>query len=134
MSDKVKNYLCGQSDIGTRLFEEFVNERIKLNKINMWAPMRKRSLQTWKSATKRIKLKVDQEVVELKEDRNLFARLLLVAKSRPNMNLEQAVGDHELSVVPRSLFSDDEQMLPCGGKTCLMSKLKGLVQEYLNTQ
>ena len=46
MPDKVKNYLCGQSDIGTRLFEEFVNERIKLNKINMWAPMKKRSLQT----------------------------------------------------------------------------------------
>ena len=134
MPDKVKNYLCGQSDIGTRLFEEFVNERIKLNKINMWAPMKKRSLQTWKSATKRIKLKVDQEVVELKEDRNLFARLLLVAKSRPNMNLEQAVGDHELSVVPRSLFSDDEQMLPCGGKSCLMSKLEGLVREYLNTR
>ena len=134
MPDKVKNYLCGQSDIGTRLFEDFVNERIKLNKINMWAPMKKRSLQTWKSATKRIKLKVDQEVVELKEDRNLFARLLLVAKSRPNMNLEQAVGDHELSVVPRSLFSDDEQMLPCGGKTCLMSKLEGLVREYLNTR
>ena len=46
MPDKVKNYLCGQNDIGTCLFEEFVNERIKLNKINMWAPMKKRSLQT----------------------------------------------------------------------------------------
>ena len=71
--------------------------------------MKKRSLQTWKNITKRIKLKVDQKIVELKEDRNLFAHLLLVAKSRPNMNFEQAVGDHELSVVPRSLFSDDGQ-------------------------
>ena len=59
----------------------------------------------------------------LKEDKNVFPRLLLVAKSRPNMNLERAVGDHELSVVPRSLFSADGQMLPCGGKRCLMSKL-----------
>ena len=42
--DKVKNVLCGQSDIRTRLFEEFVNECIKLNKINMWAPMKKWSL------------------------------------------------------------------------------------------
>ena len=50
--------------------------------------MKKRNLQTWKSATKRLKLKVDQIVVELKEDRNIFPRLLLVAKSRPNMNLE----------------------------------------------
>ena len=50
--DKAKNDLCRQSDIRTRLFEEFVNERIKLNKINMWAPMKKWSLQTWKSATK----------------------------------------------------------------------------------
>ena len=67
-----------------------------MNKINIWAPMKKRSLQTWKSATKQIKLKVGQEVVELKEDRNLFACLLFVAKSRPNMNLEPEVCDHEL--------------------------------------
>ena len=98
------------------------NEHIKLSKINLWAPMKKRNLQTWKSTTKRLKLKVDQKA-ELKEDRNVFPRLLLVAKSRPNMNLERVVGDHELTVVPRSLFSTDGQMLPCGGKSCLMSKL-----------
>ena len=128
MPDKVKFDLCGQSDIETCLFEELVNEPIKLNKINLWVPVKKRSLQTWKSTTKRIKLKVDQKVVELKEDRNLVACLLLVAKSKSNINLEHAVGDHELSVVPRSLFSDDGQMLPCGGKSCLMSKLEGLIR------
>ena len=105
-----------------------------MNKINTWAPMKKWSLQTWKSATKWIKLKVDQEVVELKEDRNLFARLLLVAKSRPNMNLEQAVGDHELSIVPRSLFSDDEQILALWRKELFNFKTEGLVREYLNTR
>ena len=36
----------------------------------------------------------------LKEDRNLFARsfMVVVAKSRPNINLEEAVGKYELSV------------------------------------
>ena len=72
--------------------------------------------------------------MELKEDRNLFARLLLVAKSRPNMNLEQAVGDHELSIVPRSLFSDDEQILALWRKELFNFKTEGLVREYLNTR
>ena len=72
------------------------NKHIKSGKINLWAPLKKRNLQTWKSTTKRLKLKVDQKVMELKEDRNIFPSLLLVAKSRPNMNLERTVGDHEL--------------------------------------
>ena len=67
---------------------------IKTNNLILWAPTKKCQLQTWKSTVKYIKLKVDQKVVELKEDRNLFARLLMVAKSRPNINLEEAIGKH----------------------------------------
>ena len=75
---------------------------------------------------KLMKLNQGQKVVELKEDRSLFARLLLVAKSRPDINLEEAVGQHELSVVPRSLFAADGQMLHCPAKSILMTILADL--------
>ena len=58
--------------------------------------------------------------MELKEDRSLFARLLLASKSPPEINLEDAVGRHELSVVPRSMISADGEMLHCHTKSNLM--------------
>ena len=128
MPEKVTHDLCRQSIIGSQLFDEFVCNRIKTNKLNLWAPMKKCQLQTWKSTVKHVKLKVDQKVVELKEDRNLFARLLIVAKSRPNINLEDAFGKHEFSVVPRSLFAADGQMLHCPAKSKLMSIITSLIE------
>ena len=78
---------------------------------------------------KNVKLKVDQKVAELKEDRNLFACLLInMAKSRPNINLEKAVGKHKFSVVPRSLFAADRQMLHCPVKSKLMSIITSLIE------
>ena len=68
-----------------------------------------------------MKLSLGQKVMELKEDRSLFARLLLVSKSPPEINLEDAVGRHELSVVPRSMIAADGKMLHCHTKSSLMA-------------
>ena len=67
-----------------------------------------------------MKLSIGQKVMELKEDRSLFARLLLVSKSPPEINLEDAVGRRELSVVPRSMIAADGEMLHCHTKSNLM--------------
>ena len=77
-----------------------------------------------KAAGKKVKLSLGQKVMELKEDRSLFAHLLLVSKSRPEINLEDAVGRHELSVVPRSMFAADGEMLHCHTKSNLMAILE----------
>ena len=88
--------------------------------------MKKCQLQTWEAAGKKVKLSLGQKVMELKEDRSLFARLLLVFKSRPEINLEDAVGRDELSVVPRSMFAADGEMLHCDTKSNLMAILESL--------
>ena len=33
--------------------------------------------------------------VELNEDRSLFARMLVVCKSRPDINVKESIGKHE---------------------------------------
>ena len=53
--------------------------------------MKKRKLQTWKSNVKVIKVKTVERVVELKEDRSLFARLMMVCKSRPDIDIKEAI-------------------------------------------
>ena len=101
MPEKVTHDLYRQRIISSQLFDEFVCNHIKTNKLNLWAPIRKCQLQTRKNTVKHVKLNVYQKVVELKEDRNLFACLRIVAKSRPNINLEKAVGKHEFLVVAK---------------------------------
>ena len=67
--------------------------------------------------------------MELKKDCSLFARLLIVSKLSKDVSLENAVGNFELSVVPRSLFSADGQMLPTQGKSKLMNILVDLPEQ-----
>ena len=41
-------------------------------------------------------------MVELKEDRSLFACVLVVCKSRHKVNLKESIGKHEFPAFPRS--------------------------------
>ena len=51
-----------------------------------------------------MKVKDGDRVVELTEDRALFARMLVVAKARTT-ELRQNIGIYELIVVPRAFFA-----------------------------
>lgn len=75
---------------------------------------------------KKIKLSIAGQTVELQEDRNLFARMVLVCKSRPEIDIREAVGTYEFTVVPRSMFAVDGEMLHCSTKSALMSILEKL--------
>ena len=92
---------------GSETFDEFIESRLKTRNTNFWDSMKKLSLKTWKSSLKETKIKVGDKTVELKEDRGLFARMLIVANSRPEISLENTIGTYELSVVPRALFASD---------------------------
>lgn len=129
MCEKTKKDLVQQSKIGQKLFSSFVDERVKSGKINLWAAMKKRKLQTWKSNGKVIKVKTVERVVELKEDRSLFARLMIVCKSRPDIDIKEAIGLYELTVVPRSLFASDGTMMHCSCKSTLMHILEKQIGE-----
>ena len=80
--------LCQQSVIENRMLCRFVEDRIKSNKCSIWSLMKKRKLNTWKSTTKTLKIKIKENVIELKEDRLIFARMCVVAKSRPEIDLK----------------------------------------------
>ena len=54
-----------------------------------------------------------KKIAELQEDRCLFARMMVVCKSRPEFNLQEVIGTYEFSLVPRSLFVANGKMLHC---------------------
>ena len=126
MPETVKEDLCEQSEIGRRLFDCFVKERVQSGKVNLWSPMKKRKLLTWKTSAKVVKVTAADKIVELQEDRSLFARMMMVCKSRPEIDIKETVGQYEFSIVPRSLFVADGTMLHCASKSNLMSILEKL--------
>ena len=51
----------------------------------------------------------------------MFARMMMVSKTRPEIDIKEAIGQHEVSVFPRSLFANDGTMFHCSMKSALMS-------------
>ena len=124
--ENVKKDLSEQSTIGKELFNNFVKERIQSAEHSIWSPMKKRKLLTWKSTGKTLRVATQDKVIELKEDRSLFARMMVVCKSRPEIDIKEAVGLYEFSVVPRSMFAADGTMFHCSTKSALMDILEKL--------
>ena len=124
--EKVQKDLVGQRDIGQKLFDTFVRNRIQSGRINLWSTMKKQKLQTWKSMAKKIKVSCTGKTVELQEDKNHFARMMVICKSRPEIDIKEAVGTYKFRVVPRSMFAADGAMLHCSAKSALMHILEKL--------
>lgn len=100
MTEKVTKDLCDQSVTGNELFRDFVKDRIQTTKLSIWDVLKKRKLLTWKTTGKTVKVAMKDKIIELKEDRSLFARMMVICKSRPEINIKEAVGVYEFSVVP----------------------------------
>ena len=88
--------------------------------------MKKRKLLTWKTSAKFVKVTAADKIVELQEDSSLFSRMMMVGKSRREVDIKETVGQYEFSIVPRSLLAADGTMLHCASKSNLMSILEKL--------
>ena len=71
---------------------------------------------------KNVHVAISNKVLELKEDRGLFARM--AGNSRPDMHLQECLSNYELSILPRSLFDADNTMLYCSANSKLMDILE----------
>ena len=95
--------------------------------------MKKQKLQTWKSMTKKIKVPCTGETVKMQKDRNLLARMMVICKSQPEIDVKEAVGTYEFRVVPRSIIAADKTMLYCPGTLRhILEKLPNSTNECRN--
>ena len=84
--DAVKEDMCEQRAIVNKLFDEFVAQRITISAKTSGLQWRN---VTWRLCGKTMKMTADNKVLELKDDRNLLARLLLMSKTRKEVNLQK---------------------------------------------
>ena len=62
--------------------------------------VKKRKLLTWKTTGKTVRVATKDKIIELKEDRCLFVQMMVICKYRPEIDIKEAVGVYEFSVVP----------------------------------
>ena len=130
--DNVRRDLCAQRIEGEKLLNNFVTERIQKGTVSVWSKMKKRKLLTWKLTGKKSMVTANNKIVELQEDRSLFARMVMVCRTRPDIDVQEAVGVHKFTVVPRPLFAADGSMLNCSNKSALMTLIENEDQASLS--
>ena len=79
------------------------------------------------SGNKKHTVKVRDRTVDLKETKDLYGRLMVLARSNRDIDQKQAVGTYEFTLTPRSLFAPDGSVLPCSDKSKLIHALEKLV-------
>ncbi|CAH3016369.1 unnamed protein product [Porites evermanni] len=101
MPETVNKDLGKQSEIGQRLFDCFLKERVQSGKVNLWSTMKKRKLLTSKTTAKAVKVTAPDKIVELQEDRSLFASMMMsnlmsiLEKVNDNRNNRRVAGPNK---------------------------------------
>ena len=92
IKDEVKEIIRNIDHIGQESFEQFVNERINTNVKFFWDPTEKLSIKVFRNSSKLVKTKTAERVTKLCEERNLLAWFLIIMRSRPEIDMKEAVG------------------------------------------
>ena len=70
--------------------------------------MKQCNLKTFVNVRKPITHRSKQQSVEMKKERSLLTRFLLIQQGRPDLiKLNDAIGKYEFSAIPRSLFDSN---------------------------
>lgn len=114
-------------DIGEALLTKFISTRKDGETASVWDKMTRRNLRTFRNATKTIQIRLKDKIVNLREERGLMTRLLVLAKSRKEIKLAELFKKHEFSVTPRSLFSPNGLPWKCRDKSAFLTGMEGLL-------
>ena len=126
MPEELSHSLLNAESLGAQEMKSFVNKRMHTNEVGFWEPLPKMKIKTFAVLSKKAKVKsTDEKLVTVSVDRNLFARLLIVSRSR-DINLRE-VWRYELSSVPCALAHTDGSLRKTT-KSVLLSSLEEEVQ------
>ena len=99
----------------------FIAEQLE-GDVSIWEPLQKTKLPTFNSNIKSYKMNI--HVVKFKDERNFMSRLIIAAKSRPEIDVSKYLIEYEFSSVAKSLFSAVGNLLKTTDKHVMLQKLE----------
>ena len=115
-----------RDELGREAMEKFVTNRMVEKTVGFWDPQKKNNISYFKDVGPVVKAQVKGQLVSLKQERKLFPRLLVVGKSRPELEVKDAIGEYEFDSAPPSNFQPDGSMLMLSGKSLLVKSVMDL--------
>jgi hypothetical protein len=110
---------------GSTAMNTFVKERI-CGDTNLWDKMTKCKPLLWNSSTKEIKLQAKSEVLTLRATTGLMSRLLIIARSTRDVDLEDVIGNYEFSITNRTLMTATGSVHPTLDKSEVIAFLENM--------
>ena len=101
MSCQRNEELLDIRNVGENMHKKFCSELLKGDKA-IWAHMKKKDPPTHTACKKITKMNL--------QERKLMILFLVLSRKRRELNLEKYLGQYELSVAPRSLFTSDSKL------------------------
>ena len=117
---------------GQTLYEDYVSERIN-GDTSLWAPVKRQNNKMFMSGNKKTTVKIRDKIVDLKETKDLYGRLMVLAKSNREINQKHAISNYEFTLTPRALFAPNVTLLPCTDKSKLIHVLEKLTRAQNTT-
>ena len=126
--ENINMNILNVENIGTESLNTFEKERLSRNsKEDIYYPLKKINLKLFRTANI-VKIKHQDNVVELSQHCNLFAKCAVICKSR-DIDLKEIVGNFELTSFPRSFFkSNGEQHDGGEGNGQLVKEIRDYVK------
>ena len=114
---EVSQNIESRDHLGNEALEKFVSTRMVDKTVNFWDPQKKNNFTCYKDVGAVSKSTINGQLVTIKQERNLLSRLLVVAKSRPEYSVKDAIGEYEFNTTPQSNFHPDSSMIMLSGKS-----------------
>ncbi|KAJ8049223.1 hypothetical protein HOLleu_01865 [Holothuria leucospilota] len=107
-----------RDNLGREALEKFVSSIDMIeHTTGFWDSQKKNNITFFKDVGPVTKAKMKGQLVTVKQERRLLSQLLVVAKSRPEFEVKDAIGEYEFSNTPPSNFHPDGSKIMLSGKS-----------------
>ena len=99
--EKYVSQILNMDDSEQKLYEDYVAERIN-GKISLWEPVKKQNNKMYMSSNKKLAVKIHDKTVDLQETKNLYGRLMVLARSSRDIDQKHCFNNYEFTLRPRA--------------------------------
>lgn len=122
-NSKIVKDVLNRDTLGQKAFEDFRKKRMSSEStIPFWDPFKKIQLKMFSDTE--IVIKKLNITTTLKVEKQLYARLLFLSNSRPDLCPKTIIGEYEFSNIPASTFSPNGKMIELPSYVSLLSVIQ----------
>ena len=111
---------------GNQRLLEFIDDRLLENSTgSVWDSLQWMNLKTFTNFMPKLTISLGETIIKLREERQLLSRFLVILGCRPGIvpKLDSTIGSYEMSVVVRSLCTNDGSLYIPNDKASLMNTM-----------